>query len=140
MKDPNIYSRNVANLPSVIKTNAFVIQKYLENPFLINKKKFDIRVWVLVTHEMEVFFFKEGYIRLSSEEYKLDSTTIGNQFIHLTNNAVQKYSTNYNSFFEGNQLSFGWFKGYLETTKSNCSFKDIVERMKQSIKISMQAV
>lgn len=40
------------------KTLHFVIQKYVERPMLINKRKFDIRVWVLVTQEMEVFFFK----------------------------------------------------------------------------------
>jgi len=40
---------------------------------LINKRKFDIRVWVLVTHEMEVFFFKEGYLRTASSEYQIDN-------------------------------------------------------------------
>jgi len=49
-------------------------------------KKFDIRVWVLVTHLMEVYVFKEGYLRMSSEDYTLDE--IDNPFIHLTNNAV----------------------------------------------------
>ena len=34
------------NIP---KTLNFVIQKYVERPMLINKRKFDIRVWVLVT-------------------------------------------------------------------------------------------
>ncbi len=40
---------------------------------LIRKRKFDIRVWALVTHEMEVFFFREGYLRTSCHEYKLDN-------------------------------------------------------------------
>lgn len=63
-------------------------------------KKFDIRVWVLVTHNMEVYIFKEGYLRMSSENYTLDH--LDNPFIHLTNNAVQKYSEGYGQIEFGN--------------------------------------
>ena len=69
---------------------SFVIQKYVERPLLINNRKFDIRVWVLVTHSLNVYFFKEGYIRTSAETYSTEN--IDNYFIHLTNNAIQKNS------------------------------------------------
>lgn len=35
--------------PSKVKFNTFIIQKYIEKPLLVNKRKFDIRVWVLYT-------------------------------------------------------------------------------------------
>ena len=44
----------------------YVVQKYIERPLLIKGRKFDIRVWALVTHNRELFFFQEGYIRLTS--------------------------------------------------------------------------
>lgn len=41
----------------------YIIQKYIEKPLLINNRKFDIRIWCLVTHNMDIYVYKEGYIR-----------------------------------------------------------------------------
>lgn len=62
----------------------------MEKPFLIEGRKFDIRVWVLVTQSLKIYFFKEGYIRTSTEKYSTED--IDNYYIHLTNNAIQKNS------------------------------------------------
>ena len=51
-------NQNKYAVPSFVKTNKFVLQKYVESPLLINQRKFDIRVWVLVDHEMNFYFFK----------------------------------------------------------------------------------
>ena len=55
-------------------------------------------------------FYREGYLRMTSETYQLDGKNKDNYFIHLTNNAVQKYSKNYGGFESGNQLSFQDFQ------------------------------
>ena len=73
---------------------------------LIINRKFDIRIWVLVTHNLRGFVFKEGYVRLSSLEYSCTDSPSNNTFMHLTNNAVQKFSKGYGSVADGNQLSF----------------------------------
>lgn len=57
---------------SKVKSDLFVIQKYIEEPMLINERKFDIRLWVLITHEHDCHLFDEGYIRMSSYKYTLD--------------------------------------------------------------------
>ena len=41
-----------------VKMKRFVIQKYIESPLLINKRKFDIRVWVLIDQDLNLYFFK----------------------------------------------------------------------------------
>jgi len=64
----------------------FVLQKYIESPFLMNKRKFDMRVWVLVNQDMDLFFFREGYLRMSSADYVTDKLT--DDYVHLTNNAI----------------------------------------------------
>ena len=138
--DPNDYIRmSLQNMPNVIKSHTFVIQKYIEKPLLIKGRKFDIRVWALVTNNLDIYFFKEGYLRTSSEEFTLGNTD--NYFIHLTNNAVQKYSSNYGQFENGNQLSFPWFQKYLEENYPKFDFKiSIINKIKELISISMNAV
>jgi hypothetical protein len=61
-----------ANNAYKIKHNTFIIQKYIERPLLIFNRKFDIRVWVLVDQDHDLFVFKEGYLRTSSSEFKVD--------------------------------------------------------------------
>jgi hypothetical protein len=117
-------------VPNIVKTNNFVIQKYLERPLLIKKRKFDIRLWVLVTHEYKCFLFREGYIRTSSYEYDTSPESIDKPFIHLTNNAVQKFNENYGAFEEGNQLSL---KRGTEMMKEDGVSCDLNELMNGSI-------
>ena len=40
--------------------DAFVIQKYIEKPLLFNNRKFDIRMWALVSKDYEVYFHRQG--------------------------------------------------------------------------------
>jgi len=123
------------------KSRTFVVQKYIEDVLLINKRKFDIRVWVLVTHDMQLYFFKEGYLRTSSEEFSLNGNEVFNKFIHLTNNAVQKYSDNYGQHESGNQLSFDDFAEYMQLHGMAGDFKGkILPRMKELVRHSMTSV
>lgn len=89
----------------------WVVQKYIERPLLFKQRKFDIRIWVLVNQKQDIFFYKHGYLRTSSDEYALDN---GNNYVHLTNNCLQKYGNNYGKHEEGNTVGFEVFQEYLD--------------------------
>lgn len=92
----------------------YIIQKYLK-PFLYNGRKFDIRHYLLITSikgNLKAFWYKEGYIRTSSEKYDIED--LGNEFIHLTNDAIQKKSELYGKYEPGNKLSYTNFQRYLD--------------------------
>jgi hypothetical protein len=42
------------------QSDIIILQKYIERPFLYNGRKCDIRIWVLISHKMDVFIFKEA--------------------------------------------------------------------------------
>lgn len=72
------------------KGNVVLVQKYLNDPVLFKKRKFDLRCYALVIimpHKLTVFWYKQGYARTSSYEYQIDDKK--NLMVHLTNEAVQ---------------------------------------------------
>ena len=86
------------DLPKLLKyvdagsgfSTQWVVQKYIENPLVIAKRKFDFRQWVLVTswNPLTIHFYDEFYARFSVEEYSNSVEDLDNAFIHLVNNSI----------------------------------------------------
>lgn len=83
-------------------------RRYLEKPLLLWGRKFDIRCWVVVTDNFDVYMYRDGYLRTSSEPFSLNLSddVEGNSMVHLTNYCMQKNSENLGRFEEGNTLSY----------------------------------
>jgi len=78
---------------------AYVISKYIENPLLIGGKKFDLRIYVLVSsyRPLRVYEYVHGFARFCNAKYTSDVTDMDNPFVHLTNVAIQKHNEDYNN-------------------------------------------
>jgi len=69
-----------------------IISSYIERPLLINKKKFDMRMYVAVTsfHPLRAYIYEEGLARFATEDYTNDPKILKNKFVHLTNFSINK--------------------------------------------------
>ncbi|XP_067384030.1 probable tubulin polyglutamylase TTLL9 [Channa argus] len=77
------------------QVESYVAQRYIENPYLISGRKFDLRVYVLVTsyNPLKAWLYRDGFARFSSTRFSLSS--IDDKYMHLTNVAVQKTAPDY---------------------------------------------
>ncbi|XP_058516736.1 inactive polyglycylase TTLL10 [Ochotona princeps] len=72
---------------------ARVVQRYIQNPLLLDGKKFDVRAYLLIACAVPyMVFFGHGYARLTLNLYDPDSSDLSG---HLTNQFMQKKSPLY---------------------------------------------
>jgi tubulin--tyrosine ligase len=120
----------------------YIVQKYLYRPMLYLNRKFDIRCYTLITFfdaKVTAYFYKEGYMRTSCQEFNMEN--VKDRFIHLTNDAVQKYSPDYGRFEDGNKLSYDEFQEYIDKNlNEKVKFKEIVyPKMKKIVTDTIKA-
>ncbi|XP_075419247.1 tubulin--tyrosine ligase isoform X2 [Tenrec ecaudatus] len=118
-----------------------VIQKYLEHPLLLEPghRKFDIRSWVLVDHQYNIYLYGEGVLRTASEPYHADN--FQDKTCHLTNHCIQKeFSKNYGKYEEGNEMFFEEFSQYLTSALNITLESTILLQIKQIIRSCLMSV
>ncbi|CAM9900810.1 unnamed protein product, partial [Phaeothamnion confervicola] len=78
-----------ANQP---QAEAYIAQRYVENPLLVGGKKFDLRLYVLVTSfsPLVVWLYAGGFARFSAARYSADPADHDNLVMHLTNVSIQR--------------------------------------------------
>ena len=72
-----------------------LISRYIDKPHLINKKKYDLRIYVLVISfsPLRIYLYSNGLTRFATEDYKRGD--FDNVFIHLTNYSINKNNLKY---------------------------------------------
>lgn len=75
----------------------YLAQRYVDSPYLVGGKKFDLRIYALVTSysPLRVYLYRSGFARFTSSRYSTRKEDITNTYVHLTNVAVQKHNPNF---------------------------------------------
>ena len=121
---------NLSNVP-----NDYIITKYISYPHLINKLKYDFRLYVLITglSPLKIYLYKEGMARFTTEEYSLDLNKVDDLYIHLTNVHINKknkkiYKKAHDADTEeGSKWSLQVYENYCKN--SGIDYKDIRKQM-----------
>ena len=120
-----------------------IITHYISEPHLINKKKYDLRIYLLITGfaPLKIYLYDNGFVRFCPEDYTLDPDKMTNKSIHLTNyymNKIKNTDKENEKELENiktNDLTNYWslyaLKGYF--TEQKLDFKTVWERIKDML-------
>lgn len=85
-------------LAGTLQSRPAVVQEYMCKPLLIDKLKFDIRLYVLLKSldPLEIYIAKDGLSRFCTEPYQEPSSkNLHHVFMHLTNYSLNIHSSNF---------------------------------------------
>ncbi len=125
--------------PSAAQKDAYLVCRYIDNPLLVGGKKFDLRIYVAVTsyRPLRAYIYNKGFCRFCTVRYTSATTELDNQFVHLTNVAIQKHGADYNSR-NGGKWELADLKMYVESVygreRSDQMFGDIQTVISQSLR------
>ena len=122
-------------------TERIIVQKYIEKPLCYYGRKCDMRIWVLLTHEMKIYIYKEGHLKTCSEKYDINNKK--DAYVHITNYSFQKHCLNFQKFELGNEVPFHDFQKYLDTEYKDqkVNVRDhIMNQVKYIVELSIKAV
>ncbi len=82
--------QDIANIPL---ENTWMVQEYIDNPHVMNDRKYVLRLYVLISsvEPLRFYLHDEGFAKLASEPYNIEDPD--NPFAHLTNPDINATNT-----------------------------------------------
>jgi tubulin polyglutamylase TTLL9 len=119
----------------------YVVQRYVANPLLIGGKKFDMRIYVLVTSysPLRAYLYREGFARFASNRFSMDISAENSSVVHLTNVAVQKKAQDYDRK-TGGKWRLSSLKQYLANQYGRTKIDQVFTAITESFILSLKAV
>ena len=123
------------------KQGSKVVQKYIESPFLVNRKKFDIRQWVLVMswEPLDIYVFSSAYLKVCGNDFNLRN--LADQYSHLSNFSIQKVNKQFGN--DDLVMSHEQFEAYVRTQPGRETYsweKDLRPLIHQTVHATLKGV
>ncbi|KRX09578.1 hypothetical protein PPERSA_09408 [Pseudocohnilembus persalinus] len=129
-------SQNIKQQRGSIQQYSFV-QEYLANPLLLNKKKMDLRGFVLIASmDPFVVLYQDGFVRTCIEDYDVNFNDFDQQaaFKHLTNKSFQKKHPKFSQLKEQILINADDFKNRLKQ-EYNLDDNKLIDMQKEKHKV-----
>ena len=132
--------KNLVEIMEVAKQKEFqfIAQKYIESPMIVKNRKFDLRVWVLVTdwNPLTIWLFKKPYVRFPAHDYSTDD--ICNNMAHLANNSIAKHGSDINNLhtIDGNMMFIEELQEILLNENCQDVYEEIIEEKLRTVIIN----
>ena len=80
----------ISNSWQIPTQQEYVAQKYIDNPFLVNGRKFHLRLYLVITNmqPLHALLHREGLVLFAASNYSRSAKTFKDLNIHLTNAAI----------------------------------------------------
>jgi tubulin polyglutamylase TTLL9 len=120
---------------------AYIVGRYVGNPYLVGGKKFDLRIYCMVTsyRPLRAYLYRNAFARFASVPFSMESGTIANNVIHLTNVAVQKTAEGYDPR-KGCKWQMYQLRRYLRTCHSHEAVEELFNRIDNVVLTTLQSV
>lgn len=120
-----------------VPTQTGIYQVYIEKPFLITQRKFDLRLYALITsvNPIRIYLHENGLARFATHEYT-DGTNTKDLRMHLTNYSMNKDDGNFilssgKELLQNSKWSLQFFMKYLD--EQGIDTLSLLKRIEQAI-------
>lgn len=139
LKDISEWKKDGKQKKNNEEVEVYIVQRYIERPLLIGGKKFDMRIYVLVTSyvPLKAYVYREGFVRFSNTRFTTDR--IEDSYVHLTNVAIQKKAPDYNPD-RGAKWPLTSLRRYLNQSRGQEETEGAFKRVNDVFWYSLQAV
>ncbi|XP_037515836.2 polyglutamylase complex subunit TTLL1 [Rhipicephalus sanguineus] len=116
-----------------------VVCRYVHPPLLVGGRKFDLRLYVLVTffQPLRAYLYRKGFCRFCQLHYRTKG--LDNPFVHLTNVSVQRHGGRYNQS-HGGKWSLSSLEMFVRGTRGSVSAARLRQDLKDLVVHSLTAV
>jgi hypothetical protein len=116
-----------------IESDEFLITRYIQNINLINGRKYDLILYILISslNPLRIYLYKKGFVRISIEKYKFNINSMKKKFKHATDSAPNIENQKFINEENLNIWNLSKYKIYLE--KNKIKWSDLLLKIKDII-------